>query len=264
MWSVIILGIIVLIVVVSNNSRSSRSSKTVYNKPSRNPLYNHTPPYDSSVKANFVSSKYTSISDSKNKLSDSSSFIPETSVQFKSVVKGGVTCYYLYDYYPKNRFPDIDGEHQINRITVWNFKDGKNSLLVASKVSSGLINKFGRAGLSTKTLCIIPSSTDTKTSIRYNTFCSRVASNVGICNGYDLISNSTDRETTHHNNLRDINHSSYLHFGNVNEKDILLFDDVITSGKSFRNLRASLLSNGANSVTGIFLAQTVSSIGYYE
>lgn len=39
-------------------------------------------------------------------------------------------------------------------------------------------------------------------------------------------------------------------------KNVLLFDDVITSGGSFKQVAAKLLETGAKSVIGIFLAKT--------
>lgn len=39
-------------------------------------------------------------------------------------------------------------------------------------------------------------------------------------------------------------------------KNVLLFDDVITSGSSFKQVSAKLLETGAKSVTGIFLSKT--------
>ena len=41
-----------------------------------------------------------------------------------------------------------------------------------------------------------------------------------------------------------------------NGKNVLLFDDVITSGTSFKQVAAKLLETGAKSVTGVFLAKT--------
>lgn len=265
---------IVIIIILSNlftsgSSSSSNSSSSSYNrssnsKPSSYSGYSGSRTTTSSTSSSSVSSdtiqdilsgsprsSYASV-----RSGNTSRFNTDSSISFKSVSKRGVTNYYLYDYYPLNRFPNLYGTDSNNRQLVWRFKDGKNAAEVASRISSALINKFGNTALSNKTICIIPASTSSKTLNRFNFFCQKVSYNTGMQNGYGLLSNSSDREAIHNNNNRAINHSSYILFGNVSGKDIVLFDDVITTGKSFENVRATLIRKGARSVTGVFLART--------
>ena len=184
-------------------------------------------------------------------------FIAEPNVRFETCNDNGTPYYYLYDYFSEWQFPNIYGEILENRYAIWNFKSGVNTTFMANKMSSALINQFGENSLLSRTLCIIPASTFQKTSSRFREFCSEVSKNTGINNGFDMLSNKLDRESTHNTNIRNIDYSSYINFRDINGKNILLFDDVITSGKSFHNIRFSLLKEGARSVVGIFLAKTV-------
>ena len=43
----------------------------------------------------------------------------------------------------------------------------------------------------------------------------------------------------------------------VQGMNVILFDDVLTSGQSFRQLRRKMMELGAKSVIGIFLGKTV-------
>ena len=43
----------------------------------------------------------------------------------------------------------------------------------------------------------------------------------------------------------------------VQGMNVILFDDVLTSGQSFRQLRQKMMELGAKSIIGIFLGKTV-------
>lgn len=43
----------------------------------------------------------------------------------------------------------------------------------------------------------------------------------------------------------------------LKSKNIILFDDIITTGATFRTIKQTLLKKGANSVTGLFLGKTL-------
>lgn len=47
----------------------------------------------------------------------------------------------------------------------------------------------------------------------------------------------------------------------LKSKNIILFDDIITTGATFRQIKQTLLKKGANSVTGLFLGKTSGEYG---
>ncbi len=46
-------------------------------------------------------------------------------------------------------------------------------------------------------------------------------------------------------------------------KNIILFDDIVTTGTTFRTVKQMLLGKGANSVTGLFLGKTISQVNSF-
>lgn len=62
--------------------------------------------------------------------------------------------------------------------------------------------------------------------------------------------------------MKGISHKEVVSSLRIKKRDVqgmnvILFDDVLTSGQSFRQLRRKMMELGAKSVIGIFLGKTV-------
>ena len=106
-------------------------------------------------------------------------------------------------------------------------------------------------------LSVIPASTQKRTEMRFSQFCKDVSQKTGIHNGYELISSIGEREAKH--NAADRNQvilSDSIMIGDVMDKNIVLVDDVYTTGNSFRTVAQILRQGGAQRIVGLFLAKT--------
>jgi len=168
---------------------------------------------------------------------------------------GQFKCHYYLPYYP-TRY-NVSSELNDFRKVVFDFKDGSNSNQIGNSLGKDISSLNLTPNLNDWWLCAIPASTHSKTVARFNQFATTFCSNSNINNGYNLLTNKYDRADKHtatDRNLVDVLDS--ISFGNIAGKKILLFDDVYTTGKSFRNVADELLSLGATSVAGLFLAKT--------
>jgi|GEM_PF-2994338 len=61
---------------------------------------------------------------------------------------------------------------------------------------------------------------------------------------------------------KDLTHISIADAYNFKEKNIIILDDILTTGKTFAHIKYALLKKGANTVTGLFLGKTSSVSGF--
>jgi hypothetical protein len=193
----------------------------------------------------------------------------DTSVKFEiSETKGnrspnGVNfeTFSLSYYYPKNKYPTVLTPINSERQFIYDFKDGIGSTYekAAIKLGSAIVNNFLPKVLNDKNriICIIPASTEIKTHIRYYNFCEKISNLLGYTNGYNFIRTTKDSKPSHlggrdRGDISNISISDTL----IKDKTIYLFDDIITSGKTFFALAVALRKAGAKEVIGFFLGKT--------
>jgi hypothetical protein len=163
--------------------------------------------------------------------------------------------YYLHDYYPTNRYSDVDYSIKTVRRLIWDFKDGLNSEMVATKI----VDAFRKKGLSPHNSCfaVIPASTANKTEQRFQQFAQFVADRLGILNSYSAIINRTDRDQMKGQSSGDKISTFDFNPNFYRYKLVYLFDDLFTSGTTFKQSADRLLSTGAETVVGIFLGNSM-------
>lgn len=171
------------------------------------------------------------------------------------------TCYRYLVYIPV-RFDDNISEEILESIKatrqfIYNFKDGRSGREVGADIAED-VEMYNLSGnVSDWWLCVIPASNPIKTHNRYNQFCEQFCKTSRMNNGFKLITCTGQREqlkTASNRSCIDVLEN--ISFENVNGKKILLFDDVVTTGKSFSLIANKLLSLGAIEVVGLFLAET--------
>lgn len=169
--------------------------------------------------------------------------------------------YALWNYFPKNRFPDdkLESIDLMHRRMVFEFKDGYNPEKFSKIISEALIQKFGKITLKTKTLLVVPASNKSKTDKRFRLFCEKVSITCGLINGYHILTNN-DKEKTPKRLGGENDILPYINLNSsINGKDFIIIDDIRTSGKSSNDVNQLLKENGAKSTIFIYFGRTVSS-----
>lgn len=182
--------------------------------------------------------------------------------------RSSVNCFSLYNYYPTTCPWDASEEEWEIRNLVWDFKANPNrpqSLIeitarhqramkeVMPDIERVLRRYFG-SDISKLTLVCIPSSKKVVNERRYKDFAQRLCSNLGICNGYSYVNVLSDGEASHLGGSS----SSEICIDNSYFKGryVLLFDDVITSGRSMERLKRAIEAAGGIVIAGISIGRT--------
>jgi ATP-dependent DNA helicase RecQ len=173
----------------------------------------------------------------------------------------GYTTYAMEIYIPQREFKardvSIDRRFHVSNEMILKFKNGSNSKWMADQLSSAILKKFGARDRSDRTIVPIPASSDSSNEARFRVFIERISSSIQANNGFDYIKIKEDRSPLKGIH-KTVNKISNLVFDQdkINNKTIVLIDDVCTSGNSFTQVSEELGKLGAKSVIGIFLAYT--------
>lgn len=172
---------------------------------------------------------------------------------------------FLCYYYPKNGDYIPNDKERFDRRTIWKFKTTSwhyDSTMheivlkrVVPKVTAILKNTFG-VSLNQLTLVCIPASTQDKTQARYKDFAMQICDETGMINAFRYL------EVTEYAKSKHVGGDG-LAITNVefdkdffNGKNVLLFDDIITSGETMLQFRKMMESLGANVICGLALGKT--------
>lgn len=155
---------------------------------------------------------------------------------------------YLLKYYPTTCNFHADDEIWNDRYIVWNFKNTpvKTSPLqhqqalnyVIPRITTILEQTFG-SKLSEITLFCIPASSEEKNKRRYEEFSEILCNNTGMQNAFTHIKIRGERGAKHEG-VYGGDQQIMLENDFFRKKNILLFDDVITSGQSMKYWKSEL------------------------
>lgn len=166
----------------------------------------------------------------------------------------GVHHYFFFYYYPK-RFTSVTEFDRDVRNLIWNFKDG----IGHDKISQILITKLQRVygeALDLLTFVCIPASTREVNHKRYCSFMADVCNATGMANGYEHITIVKEKEPTHLGGESPAEYSYDTDF--FNGRQIILFDDVVTRGRSLSKMKIELENVGAHIVAALSIGRTYS------
>ena len=163
--------------------------------------------------------------------------------------------HYTMEYLP-TRY-EANNREWDNRRAVWNFKDGACSTTILNDMVE-IINDIVNGREYEYVICFIPASTKSKTINRFATVARRLTERTGVKATLSGIYKTSDSEAGHivgksSNPTADFCFDSSVFRG----KKIILIDDVITRGRTFVQTANKLMSNGAKSVEGLFVAKTI-------
>lgn len=177
-------------------------------------------------------------------------------------------CFSLYYYYPTTCDWDASEREWDIRNLIWDFKANPNrpqsELEIQSRHKRSMneilpllrrvINKFFGSRASKLTLVCIPSSKKIVTERRYKDFSENLCSLTGMKNGYDYVYILNEGEAKHLGGVAQAQFS--INSDYFKDKYAILFDDVITSGRSMENFKRLLEGSGAKVIAGLSIGKT--------
>ena len=176
---------------------------------------------------------------------------------------------YFLKYFPA-RIRNVGEDAKEDRKLIYAFKDARDDAykLVAQMVDGYLKREYGEQVKDMVFLCV-PASRQEVNKSRYKEFCKEVSRLSGIKNGYSHLILMEDRLAVHERRRgreKEISKVSIMDFDKpfFKGKQVLIFDDIITTGGSYAIFAEEVEKHGAHVVGGLFLARTHIYIRRYE
>lgn len=179
-----------------------------------------------------------------------------------------VRCFSLYNYYPTTCDWNASEDEWDVRNLIWDFKANPNRPQSELEIKNRheravsevlpnlnrLLTKFFGNKKSKLTLVCIPSSKKIITERRYKDFSEKICKENGMANGYPYVHVTEEGEASHLGGVVQAKYSVDSSF--FKDRFVILFDDVITSGKSMERFKQLLESAGATVIAGISIGKT--------
>lgn len=182
--------------------------------------------------------------------------------------KANIKCFSMYYYYPTNcEFSASQTDWNIRNL-IWNFKANPNKPMpietiieLHEKASDEIIEDMHKCleyffsdDVKYLTLACVPSSKEVINKRRFQDFSEHLCEKTSMENGFEYIKVTSDGDAKHMGGISSSSYEVDPEF--FKGKHVLLFDDVITSGKSMEQLRVALLNAGANVIGGFSIGRT--------
>lgn len=163
---------------------------------------------------------------------------------------------YIMEYLPKRYTATT--KQECDRQVIYDFKNGYCNLSLMNNIVEHIKDIKNKMGGNNWRVCFIPASTHLKTACRYQKLAAYIEKETGIACDFHTIMPIIDQESGHiagkkANPAADFN----VKRADVEGKNIILIDDIITRGTTFMGTTNKLMANGANMVIGLFLAKTI-------
>lgn len=182
--------------------------------------------------------------------------------------KASLRCYSMYYYYPTTcEFSASQTDWDIRNL-IWDFKANPNKPMSIETIiklhenatneivddMATCLNHFFSDDVKYLTLVCVPSSKEIIHKRRFQDFSEQICRKTSMENGFDYIHVTSDGDAKH---MGGVSSSSYAVDSEFFKgKHVLIFDDVITSGRSMERLRIALQSAGANVIGGFSIGRT--------
>jgi len=166
-------------------------------------------------------------------------------------------CFYIHDYYPASHQKNITLHQKKVSNLVFRFKEGKQSALVAKLFSLAIQRMPFFKELRNPVLIPIPAATRERNIQRFAQFIYLLSKRIKVGDGFKAIWIIEDREQLKGTKGQDKLANLIFYSDYYTGKDVLLVDDIFTTGQSFVQIKRKLIETGANSVTGLFFGKTI-------
>ena len=168
---------------------------------------------------------------------------------------------FFMKYFPA-RIKNVGEDAVAARKLVWAFKDARDNAFekVAELAAEHLVKTYGDRLKKMAFVCV-PTSKREDYSTRFRAFCKRVSELSGIENGFSHVVVMQSRKAVHEHcrgKKKEEIRPQIIDFDIpfFKDKEVCVFDDVVTTGKSYARFANLLEENGANVVGGMFLGKT--------
>lgn len=182
---------------------------------------------------------------------------------FRIVEKKDLCILYLFDYVSVANIEatkKICKDQDILNQYIFKFKNGDPDIVIAfaELIQASLKLKYPN-GFKNKNYClaVIPASKKVAHIKRFELFCEKLSELLGVDNFFDEINRLVDQEDSRkskHSNRVLANLETSERFNN---KNVILIDDVTTTGRSFEGLNEYLNIKGVKNIVNISLANTL-------
>lgn len=165
---------------------------------------------------------------------------------------------HYFDYVPA-RYKYISLPLESARNAIWDFKDGRHQSGVALHTAKLIKSTFGKQAEDLTFVCI-PASTPEKNEKRYKEFSKLVCAMSGTANAYRHITIEGERMAVHERGRSKQQTGSQeivLDEDFFAGRRCLLFDDVITSGRSLSTFTRKLEQTGAEVIGAFCMGKTL-------
>ena len=164
----------------------------------------------------------------------------------------------LHDYYPTKIEKTNAHQKRISNL-IFRFKEGGHCGELVARILALCLKHAGFNGTKEDTVLIpIPASTRERQRKRFPVVCYYLSEWLGITDGFKTIWIEEDREQLKGKGKdKDILRNLQFTRRYIRGKNVVLLDDVLTTGESFRQLQRKMKQLGALSVIGVFLGKTV-------
>ncbi|MCQ8213448.1 hypothetical protein NON08_13155 [Cetobacterium somerae] len=166
-------------------------------------------------------------------------------------------------YYPKRY--EIGALDRKTRDEIYEFKNGVSFDKFLIEIKEWLIENYGTYKLNGVTFLPIPASNKRVNEKRYKKFCELLCEELKIENGYNYISMKENNSPNHlKDDMRAKKYEFILNEDKLKGKYLIVFDDILTSGKTFYSLVTTLESLNCKIRLVMFLARTIKQEDYVE
>ena len=182
------------------------------------------------------------------------------------ILDGGLPYFYFYNYYPEGCNVEADDNIWAVRRFIWDFKDTSETIntpdhMVAIDIAHHIVRRqlettFSHEDLKELTLVCIPASSHNRNISRYEEFTRRLCGDLNMINALPFITVLKEREPRHIGSMVFSLNDYHIDEDFFRNKNVLLFDDIVTRGDSMRAFKWKLEQLGANVIAGMSLGQT--------
>lgn len=166
--------------------------------------------------------------------------------------------YALYDYVPQRFLGRVPLEQKILNMMILGFKDGRNvySRIFARQMARAL----SEIDMSDVVVVCVPASTRYSHVRRWKQFSAMLCRLTGAVDGFDRVQVSGSRKRAHvtgdYELATNIKHYVHVDADFFKEKNVLVIDDIYTTGQSSRAFIGAMEAAGATVVMAMFIAKT--------
>ena len=168
--------------------------------------------------------------------------------------------FFFWFYYLPKQFTKVDRFSDAARHMIWDFKDGHRNNMVRTLVQHMLEDTFTREDLKRLTFVCIPASNDYSNRNRYESFSSILCDNLGMRNAFTHITITKGKTQSHLGGTDAAEYDFDQSF--FRDSRVVLFDDVVTRGRTMNDFKERLIKLGATIVCALSIGKTCSDGDY--